>query len=411
MNQILLRAYATIPEFLKSITGWEWIPNIPINTYGTFVALGFLTAAVIAYRGLKDRGNLGLLKGYAEVQIVGEAPKISDFITPFITWFIIGFKVLGALIHDPSRMAQGQKTVKYLLSIEGYWVWGLVTALLACLYTYYTINKEKLPEPKKETVQVEPQDMIGEIVGVAAVFGVVGASVFEIIQPGSQMTLKELFSDPMNFLSGLTILGGLTFGIIGVFLYAGKRKLKPFQLFDSIAPGYILAYGVGRLGCHFSGDGDWGKVNLSEAPAFIPDSWWSNTYAHNVINAGTVKIEGCVGNYCNELAQGVWPTSIYEVLMCIVMFAIMWSFRKKVIYAPGFMFCVLLVFNGIERFLIEIIRVTDTYPAFFNLTQAQIISVFMVLAGTAGIIYLYKKYQKEIDASSFTELVKSVPVN
>ena len=48
----------------------------------------------------------------------------------------------------------------------------------------------------------------------------------------------------------------------------------------------FLTYGIGRNGCHFSGD-DWGIV-LSNQPDwwFLPDWMWSYNYPNNVINEG-----------------------------------------------------------------------------------------------------------------------------
>ena len=51
----------------------------------------------------------------------------------------------------------------------------------------------------------------------------------------------------------------------------------------------MLAYGVGRLGCHFSGDGDWGDPNRFEKPlSILPDWLWAYRYPNNVINEGTL---------------------------------------------------------------------------------------------------------------------------
>ena len=72
----------------------------------------------------------------------------------------------------------------------------------------------------------------------------------------------------------------------------------------------------------------------------------------------------------------------------------MWTVRKKVTRFPGFMFMLLFVVSGIERFPIEMIRVTDRFPSFFNLSQAQIISVCMIIVGTAGMIYLGMRHKK-----------------
>lgn len=389
MQSVLLRAYATIPEFINSVLGVN-LPDIPINTYGFFVAMGFMVAAIVASKELKRRGELGMINDIPSTEVIGAKPNWKDFVFPVLMSYFVGMKIVGALIHNPSLLTKGQQTVSYLFSGEGFHLYGAILAAIAAGYTYYSINKEALPEPKIEEVNIKPEDLIGELVFVAALFGVIGASVFELIQPNSDMTLIELFSDPMNFLSGLTIYGGLTFGIIGVSIYAWYRKLKPFVLFDSIAPGFILAMAFGRMGCHFSGDGDWGIVNTSPAPSWLPEYFWSNNYAHNVIGEGE-KIAGCVGKYCSQLVPGVYPTAIYEIFMFLTLFAVMWFVRKKVTSMPGFMFMFLFVVSGIERFPIEMIRVTDRFPAFFNLTQAQIISVCMVIVGAAGMVYLWTK--------------------
>ena len=57
--------------------------------------------------------------------------------------------------------------------------------------------------------------------------------------------------------------------------------------------------------------------------------------------------------------------------------------------------------NGIERFFIETIRVTDRYEDFYNLTQAQIISIMLVVISTIGMIYLWNKHKNEIKATPF----------
>jgi prolipoprotein diacylglyceryltransferase len=65
--------------------------------------------------------------------------------------------------------------------------------------------------------------------------------------------------------------------------------------------------------------------------------------------------------------------------------------RRK-IKIPGVMFSVYLILNGIERFLIEIIRVNTTYSIFgFHPTQAELISAALVITGVLGIIIFNRK--------------------
>lgn len=396
MNFLPLRAYPTIPDMINDIFGTNF-PSVIINTYGFFVALGFAAAAVITYYELKRRYEMGLLPSYNSKTKKGEGPKWTDFLMPGFIGAFLGLKAGGVIREGVDATLVGQENaLNFIFSFEGSIIGAIIGFLAYVGYTFYEIKKKQLPEPKEVEIEVKPQDQIGSIVAVAAVTGVLGSNVFDMFQPGN--SLQNLLSDPSQMFSGLTIYGGLVFGIIGVLAYCKWAKLKPFMVFDSVSIGFLLAYGIGRLGCHFSGDGDWGIVNASPSPSWLPDYFWSNTYAHNVINAG-VQIEGCVGTYCRELPQGVWPTSIYEVVMCAILAGIMWSVRKKFTAAPGFMFMILFVFNGIERYFIEIIRVTERYENFFNLTQAQIISIGLVIIGIGGMIYLYNRYKSEIRAA------------
>jgi len=164
----------------------------------------------------------------------------------------------------------------------------------------------------------------------------------------------------------------------------------------------ILAYAVGRIGCQMAGDGDWGIVNANPKPSFLgflPDWMWSFGYPHNVEHAG-IPIPGCMGDYCTVLSPGVYPTPFYETIMGLIIFFILWSMRKK-IHASGVLFCWYLVFNGIERFLIELIRVNIKYHFFgIDATQAQLIAPLFFLAGVIGIFYFNNKYKNHAQSTT-----------
>ena len=94
-----------------------------------------------------------------------------------------------------------------------------------------------------------------------------------------------------------------------------------------------------------------------------------------------VAIPGCVGPYCNQLPLPVYPTALYEIIAMFILFAILWSFRKKIVQ-PGILTGIYLIFVGAERFLIEKIRVNNKYDFLpFQPTQAELISVILILAG------------------------------
>jgi prolipoprotein diacylglyceryltransferase len=103
-------------------------------------------------------------------------------------------------------------------------------------------------------------------------------------------------------------------------------------------------------------------------------------YAHNVIGEG-VPIKDCVGPYCNQLPMPVYPTALYEVIACLILFGVLWFLRTRINIA-GRLAALYLMFNGIERFTIEKIRVNTKYVDLpFQPTQAELISLFLFLGG------------------------------
>lgn len=402
---MLLRAYATIPDFINALLGTE-IPRFPVNTYGFFVAMGFLAAAYFLTKELKRKEGLGQLNGKDSFEIIGSKANFFDILFPLVIGGFFGLKLGGVLSEGVSVITCQHRALAYIFSMDGNMPLGIVIGVLYAGFTYWQINKKALPEPINKTVKIYPHQQIATIVMVAAVFGVIGSNIFDMFQPGNEW--QNFFADPTVLFSGLSIYGGLVFGIIGMILYTRKIGIKPFIFIDAVAAPYALAYGIGRLGCHFSGDGDWGVENLSPAPSWIPEYFWSNTYAHNVINEGkeipgcvAQNISGCGGDYCYELVNGVWPTSIYEFVMMLIIFAFVWLLRKKFTYAPGFLVFLVFFLNGIERYFIEMIRVTERYENIFNQTQAQIISVIMIIISTVGMIYLWNKHKEVIKKTPF----------
>jgi phosphatidylglycerol:prolipoprotein diacylglycerol transferase len=81
--------------------------------------------------------------------------------------------------------------------------------------------------------------------------------------------------------------------------------------------------------------------------------------------------------------------------MSLIIFAILWSIRKQ-IKVPGVLFFIYLIFNGLERFFIEKIRINTEYNILGGITQAEIISFCLVLIGLLGWMILYKNNKREI---------------
>ena len=178
--------------------------------------------------------------------------------------------------------------------------------------------------------------------------------------------------------------------------YARKKGLNTLHVIDACAPALMLAYGIGRIGCQLSGDGDWGLPNdapMPQAISFLPEWMWAFDYPGNVLGIDLKEDFTRMGLV--SVTGKAWPTPFYETIMAFIIFGILWLSRKK-ITIPGVMFSTYLIFNGVERFFIEKIRINERYDVFgMKATQAEIIAILFVLVGVVGIYFFTKKHQKK----------------
>ncbi len=198
----------------------------------------------------------------------------------------------------------------------------------------------------------KPVDWAYEIGFSGLIGGMVGSRVDYIVSNYDDVSddlLGNLFSG-----SGLVWYGGLIGGAIGVLLWAYFRGYLGVALLDLVAPALALGYAVGRVGCQLSGDGDYGEPW---------DGPWAMSYPD-----GTVPT-----------TDDVHPTPVYETIAMGLVALGLWRLRDRL--TGGRLFALYLVLAGLERFLVEFIRRNEDVA--LGLTQAQLISVAMVLAGSA----------------------------
>lgn len=363
-----------------------------LQSFGFMMAMAFLAAAWTLYLELKRKENQQLLKPVPRKVMVGEPASITELVTNGIVGFLVGFKLV-AIVFDLQSFTDNPQ--EFILSARGNLLGGIAMAALFVYLKYREKEKEKLAKPEERTILVWPRQMVGDITIVAAISGLLGAKVFDNLEH-----LDEFFKDPIGSIfsfSGLAFYGGLIFGAAGCLYYCYRQKLPLLHMLDAAAPGLILAYGVGRIGCHVAGDGDWGIDNPNAKPSWFifPDWAWAYHYPHNVNQTG-ILIPGCEGKYCYMLQNAVFPTPLYEIAASLLIFALLWSVRKR-ISVPGILFSFYLILGGIERFLIEIIRIDIKYHFLgLSLTQAQIIAIGMIVTGTSAIFLLRNKTKRNL---------------
>ena len=365
------------------------------KTFGLLVVMAILAAAYFLRIELQRRATVGQFTPVKTKVITSRPMTLQDYVLNGFFGFILGFKMVYIFQHFPEMQTDPSGVI---LSLKGSWVGGLIGAALFSTYYYLTDGKSRQRGLQEEIRDTYPHHRINEISMVAVISGVVGAKLFTVIED-----LPAFFADPMgNLLSGdgWTIYGGLIGGFLGTYIYLKRKNIPVKPVLDAVAPALIIAYGVGRMGCHFAGDGDWGIVAAAQPDWwFLPDWLWSYDYPRNVLSKAPGNVlPDCVGRYCNHLAEKVYPTAVYETLMAFSIGGILWALRKRTTAIPGLLFAIYLVFNGIERFMIEKIRVNDRYDFMGGLTQAEFIAVCLVLIGIGWGVYLWRTTPKTVSS-------------
>ncbi len=427
--------YPNLYYVFKDWFGVEWKGLSVLNTFGLMVALGFISAAIVLSAEFKRKEKQGLLTPREEVITVGKPASFAELLVNAIVGFIFGFKVLGLVFNRPEYV----NPQEYIFSGEGSIAGGLLLAAVLAALKWYEKNKQKLKEPERRSVRIWPHDRVGDIIILGLIFGVLGAKFFDIFE-----NWDKFLADPIGSIfsaSGLTFYGGLIVAATAIIWYASRRGIKIIHLVDAAAPALLIAYAIGRIGCQMAGDGDWGvynsayvadssgKVRLAangefmqalkkdstyfltgklpdaneyngrtapsldkvpniafKAPSFLPTWMVAYTFAKNV-NGDGIVIAGDNDEHNRALPLPVFPTPFYETVLCVLLFLFLWFLRKR-IKTPGVIFGIYLIVNGLERFMIEKIRVNDAYNILgFNPSQAQVIAVLLVISGIVIIVF------------------------
>ena len=201
-------------------------------------------------------------------------------------------------------------------------------------------------------------DAIG-IVAISTVIGVIGAKLWHVLE-----TPQLLAQDPAGILldrAGFAWFGGLIAGILALMWQSRGAGLNKLGMLDLAAPAAAVGYGVGRLGCLVSGDGDYG------IPTSLP---WGMSFPNGLV----------------PTTQRVHPTPVYELIAAFIIAWILWRrSRPETPRSAGEITGEYLVLSGIARFLVEFIRINP--KIYWGMSNAQIASIGSVLAGVALVLW------------------------
>jgi phosphatidylglycerol---prolipoprotein diacylglyceryl transferase len=227
-----------------------------------------------------------------------------------------------------------------------------------------------------------PPNFANELTIIAVVFGIAGSKILSVIEDWGSFV-----SDPLGMIfspGGLTWYGGFVLATLIIWWDVHRKHYKFASVADAFAPALILGYGVARIGCHLSGDGDYGM------PTSLP---WGVDYSRGIVPPSFAfrDFPGITAKFPGGIVPDntlLHPTPIYEFIAGLAIFFFLWKIRKTM-RPDGKLFMVYLIFAGLERLLVEFIRLNPRL--LFGLSEAQLVSVPLVLVGIGGFLYLSRQ--------------------
>lgn len=213
------------------------------------------------------------------------------------------------------------------------------------------------------------------VVALVVVSGILGAKLWHELQdvPTFVLAIKRMgapgWKHPLDILgeflfwfrAGFAWFGGMIAGVL-MLMWQG-RSARPegltgwwagVRMLDLASPAAAIGYGVGRIGCLTSGDGDYGiKTTLP----------WGVHMAKNALVPTP------------DLVQ---PTPVYELIYSLVLGWLLWRLGSKS-RPVGWLTGLYLVLSGLGRFLVEFVRINP--KLYWGMSNAQVAALLSVVVG------------------------------
>lgn len=211
-------------------------------------------------------------------------------------------------------------------------------------------------------------DVLYDLYPILIISGIICARAYYVV-----LNFDYYVLNPSEILAlwhgGISIHGAILGGFLSGVIYLGKKKLSILNYADVISYGLVVGQAVGRWGNFFNSEAFGTPCNLPWklyiAPMYRPEQYYLYDYFH--------------------------PTFLYESIWCAFVFLILFflvrRFQKS---RSGLVFFSYLSLYSIGRFFIEGLRVDSVFNVGV-VPIAQIVSIFVFLAGIIGIFYCIKK--------------------
>ena len=251
-----------------------------------------------------------------------------------------------------------------IFGVEIAWYALFITCGMLCAIAYAVVQAKK--------IGITFDDVIDYALFTIP-FGVIGARLYYVL---TELEHYKTFMDVINIREGgLAIYGGIIAGTLTVIIVSYFKKISFFAFGDCVAPGVLLAQGIGRWGNFMNGE-----AYGAQFDGFIR----MGLYNYNTM---TDKELIKAGADVSEMVY-VHPTFLYESLWNLLGVLLVYLFNKFIGKKyDGQLILLIFGWYGLGRMFIEGLRTDSLYIPGTELRISQVLAAAIFVTCLGLLIY------------------------
>jgi phosphatidylglycerol---prolipoprotein diacylglyceryl transferase len=206
------------------------------------------------------------------------------------------------------------------------------------------------------------RDQLMNVALLAAVLGIVGGRLYYVVQNNPSFYWHHPAEIIAVWQGGMAFFGAMFGGAVAVAISAWRWHIPFWSLLDVGAIGMTIGQAIGRIGNIINGDIVGYKTN-----------GWGFEYTNP--------------NTFGPLNVPVQPASLYELLISLALFVLLWNLRTRV-HPDGMLAMIYIVLYSVSQFFIFFVR--DNVVVLGGLKQAQVTALVVIALTLPVIAYLLR---------------------